>query len=40
MIVILLLFILTFIDKWILEPEGYIDCFMRARQLSAFDPRE
>ena len=35
-----ILIILTFLDKWILEPYGYPDYFMEARRLERMDPRE
>ena len=35
-----ILIILTFLDKWILEPYGYPDYFMEARRLERIDPRE
>ena len=31
--------VLTFIDKWVLEPAGLADHFMDARRLSRIDPR-
>lgn len=30
--------ILTFIDKWVLEPAGYPDYFMEARKMGRIDP--
>ena len=35
-----ILIILTFLDKWILEPYGFPDYFMEARQLKRYDPRD
>ncbi len=35
-----ILIILTFLDKWILEPGGFPDYFMEARKLERIDPRE
>lgn len=35
-----ILIILTFLDKWILEPYGFPDYFMEARRLERKDPRE
>lgn len=35
-----ILIILTFLDKWILEPYGFPDYFMEARKLERNDPRE
>ena len=35
-----LLRILTFLDKWVLEPGGFPDCFMEARRMQRLDPRE
>jgi hypothetical protein len=32
--------ILTFIDKWVLEPAGYLDYFMEARKMGRIDPVE
>jgi hypothetical protein len=32
--------ILTFIDKWVLEPTGYQDHFMEARKMKRLDPRD
>jgi len=34
-----ILMILTFLDKWILEPRGYKDFFMESRRLPELDPR-
>ncbi len=34
-----ILIILTFLDKWILEPYGFPDYFMEARKLGKTDPR-
>jgi hypothetical protein len=31
--------ILTFLDKWVLEPAGYQDYFMEARRMKRLDPR-
>ena len=36
----IILKILTFIDKWVLEPSGNLDYFMEARQMKRSDPRE
>ncbi len=35
----IILIILTFLDKWILEPYGFPDYFMEARKLEKTDPR-
>ena len=35
-----ILIILTFLDKWVLEPGGFPDYFMEARNLERTDPRE
>jgi curved DNA-binding protein CbpA len=32
--------IITFIDKWVLEPAGHPDYFMEARQMKRLDPRD
>ena len=32
--------ILTFIDKWVLEPRGYQDYFTEARKMKRLDPRD